>query len=135
MNVPDGRLRERLAELLDGRRWTDLREAALASECAGLPGRWDRAVRWYRRASRERRPRETIGAVVAAILDELRGVATAGALRRRYRERDGDWASTVMNVAASATSERRTCGGWRMRPTAFAGWSLRTDNASTWGVP
>src|SRR6266508_4635070 len=43
-------------------------------------GQWENGVnvpdgiRWYRRASRERRPRETIGPAVAAVLDELRVV-------------------------------------------------------------
>lgn len=55
-----------------------------------------RAVQWYRRASRERRPRETAGVALAAILDELRDVTTAEALRGHYRERDGDWAHGVV---------------------------------------
>jgi transcriptional regulator with XRE-family HTH domain len=57
--VPDGQRRERLLELLQGRSWPALRAAASAGE--GLPASWARGVRWYRRASRERRARETGG--------------------------------------------------------------------------
>ncbi len=96
VNVPDGMLRERLADLLDGRRWPELRAAILADAGDELPAPWDRAARWYRRASRERRPRETVGRAVAAVLDELRGVETAGALRHHYCECDGDWAATIV---------------------------------------
>ena len=60
-------------------------------------GQWENGVnvpdgiRWYRRASRERRPRETIGPAVAAVLDELRVVVFPDDLRRAYCERDGEW--------------------------------------------
>lgn len=96
-NVPNGMLRERLAELLDGRHWPELRAAMLTKPGEGLPSSWDRAVRWYRRASRERRPRGTAGAAVAAVLDELRGIATAGELLGHYRGQDGDWARSIVD--------------------------------------
>lgn len=96
VNVPKGMLRERLTDLLDGRRWPELRAVMIAGSDDSLPDPWDRAVRWYRRASRERHPRETSGVAVAAIVDELRGVTTVEALRGHYRERDGDWAATVV---------------------------------------
>ena len=93
--VPDGIRRERLIHLLEGRLWPDLRVAALEGD--RLPVSWDRGVRWYRRASRERMPRTSVGAVVGSILDQLRDVASQQALRERYCERDGDW---VWGVAA-----------------------------------
>jgi len=89
VNVPDGIRRERVVELLAGKRWLALRAAALVGE--GLPASWDRGVRWYRRASRERRPRETLGPAVAAVLDELRAVVFPENLRQAYCERDGEW--------------------------------------------
>jgi transcriptional regulator with XRE-family HTH domain len=91
--VPAGIRRERLVELLEGRRWPELRSAALAGD--GLPASWERGARWYRRASRERPTRETVGAVVAKILDEVRAVASPRALRESYCARDGDWVRTV----------------------------------------
>ena len=91
--VPDGQRREWLTELLQGRAWPELRAAASAG--AGLPASWARGVRWYRRASRERRPRETWGRVIAAVVDHLRSEESPGALRDRYREYDGDWAYGV----------------------------------------
>jgi transcriptional regulator with XRE-family HTH domain len=50
VNVPDGLRRERLTDLLAGRLWPALRAAALVGD--ELPSSWERAVRWYRRASR-----------------------------------------------------------------------------------
>jgi transcriptional regulator with XRE-family HTH domain len=97
VNVPDGILRERLADLLDGRRWPELRSAMTADAGDGLPGSWDRAARWYRRASRERRPRETTGALVAAVLGELRGLVAVAGLLGHYRDRDGDWVRAVLD--------------------------------------
>ena len=93
VNVPDGLRREHLIELLDGQRWPELRAAALAGD--GLPAAWDRGARWFRRASRERRPRETIGAAVAAVLAHLQDVASAAALRQRYCAHDGEWVRGV----------------------------------------
>ncbi|MPZ49273.1 MAG: hypothetical protein GEU75_08235 [Dehalococcoidia bacterium] len=91
--VPDGIRRERLVELLEGRRWPELRAAAIAGH--GLPGSWERSGRWYRRASRERPMRETVGGVVAAILGDLQAVTSTASLRRSYCEHDGDWAGTI----------------------------------------
>ncbi|GIW07414.1 MAG: hypothetical protein KatS3mg060_2219 [Dehalococcoidia bacterium] len=93
MNVPEGLRREHLIELLDGQRWPELRAAALAGD--GLPAAWDRGARWYRRASRERRQRETVGAAVAAVLAHLRDVASPEALRQRYCAHDGEWVRGV----------------------------------------
>lgn len=105
-NVPKKMLRELLVELLDGRRWPELRAAMLGVGNDRLPEPWDRAVRWYRRASRERRPRETVGTAVAAILDELRGAETVEALRQHYCECDGDWATTVISRRAPGDEQR-----------------------------
>ncbi len=52
-------------------------------------------MRWYRRASRERGPREGLGAVVAAVLDDLRAVGSPDGLRLRYVARDGEWAHAL----------------------------------------
>jgi transcriptional regulator with XRE-family HTH domain len=88
--IPEGVLREELGLLLDRRRWPELRTAMLGADGDGLPVAWSRAVRWYRRASRERRARDTFGLAVAALLEELRGVATVEALREHYRAQDDD---------------------------------------------
>ena len=93
INVPEGIRRERLVELLEGRRWPELRAAAIAGE--GMPASWERAARWYRRASREQRARETVGVVVAKVLDGLQAVASLGALRERYCGHDGEWVHTL----------------------------------------
>ncbi len=93
VNVPDGLRREHLIELLDGQRWPELRAAALTGD--GLPAAWDRGARWFRRASRERRPRETIGAAVAAVLAHLQDIASPEALRQRYCAHDGEWVRGV----------------------------------------
>jgi hypothetical protein len=61
----------------------------------GLPAAWARGVRWYRRASRERRARETWGKVIAAVLEPLHSEESSEALRDRYREHDGDWVHGV----------------------------------------
>ena len=55
LSVPEGIRRERLVAVLDGRCWPELQAATIVSD--GLPEAWDRAARWYRRASRERQPR------------------------------------------------------------------------------
>ena len=93
VTVPDGIRRERLIELLKGRLWRELREVHVTG--TGMPARWNDAARWYRRASRERQPREMIGAVVAAVLDDLRLASSTELLRARYCERDGEWAHRV----------------------------------------
>lgn len=93
VTVPDGLRRERLTELLEGQLWPELRAAIIGGD--GMPGRWNQGARWYRRASRERGPRESPGAVVAAILEDLRAVGSRDALRRRYAERDGEWAHAL----------------------------------------
>src|SRR5207245_2334089 len=94
VNVPDGVRRQLLTGLLDGKRWRELRSTFVAGR--GMPERWRAAVRWYRRASRERPPRETAGQVLRALLDELQAVGSAEELRRHYAETDGDWASGVV---------------------------------------
>jgi transcriptional regulator with XRE-family HTH domain len=93
VNVPEGLRREHLIALLDGQRWSELRAAALAGD--GLPAAWDRGARWFRRASRERRPREMIGAAVTAVLAHLQDVVSPAALRQRYCAHDGEWVRGV----------------------------------------
>jgi transcriptional regulator with XRE-family HTH domain len=118
VNVPEGLRREHLIELLDGQRWPELRAAALAGD--GLPAAWDRGARWYRRASRERRQRETVGAAVAAVLTYLRDVASPEALRQRYCGHDGEW---VRGVAAG--SELDEVQPLDLRRTEDAAYGLR----------
>jgi hypothetical protein len=110
--------RERLKELLAGRLWPELRAVVIAGP--GLPGSWAQAVRWYRRASRERRLREIAGTVVAATLEELRAAASTEGLRRSYVESGGDWARGV--AAAQRISEPAT--GW-LRRIEDAAYGLR----------
>jgi transcriptional regulator with XRE-family HTH domain len=115
VNVPDGIRRERVVELLAGKRWPALRSAALTGD--GLPVSWDRGVRWYRRASRERRPRETLGRVVAALLDELRAVVWPEELRQAYCERDGEWARAIAD--RQRLGEERRAELRRLEDAAF----------------
>jgi hypothetical protein len=68
-----------------------------------LPTRWARAVRWYRCASRECRPRSTLGVIVAELLDELRRVESVAGLRERYWNDDGSWIRGVAAALLSAT--------------------------------
>ena len=110
--------RERLKELLAGRLWPELRAAAIAGP--GLPGSWGQAVRWYRRASRERRLRETAGTVVTAILEELRAMEATEDLRRSYVESDGDWARGVAAAQRISAPEP----GW-VRRIEDAAYGLR----------
>jgi transcriptional regulator with XRE-family HTH domain len=116
--VPDGQRRERLLELLQGHAWPALRTAASAGE--GLPASWARGVRWYRRASRERRARETEGRVIAAVLEQLRSAESLGALRGRYREHDGDWAHGVATRCG-----RGEAHGMALRRIEDAAYGLR----------
>lgn len=120
-HVPDGLRRERVEALVDGRLWPELR-ADLVAEAgeAGLPVRWAAAARWYRRASRERAPRRTVGAAVAAVLDDVRTVDSPGALRQRYRQRDGGWAHDV-----AARHGLGTASGSELRRLGDAGYGLR----------
>ena len=74
-----------------------------------MPRRWAEAARWYRRASRERRNRVGVGAVVAAILQALRDVGSADGLRepalpgraRRERPRRARSRSRAREIVAS----------------------------------
>ena len=116
--VPDGVPRERLKELLAGRLWPEVRAVAITG--SGLPDSWEEAVRWYRRASRERRLRETGGTVVTAILNELRAAESTEGLRRSYVEHDGDRARGV--AAARRISEAEP--GW-VRRIEDAAYGLR----------
>jgi transcriptional regulator with XRE-family HTH domain len=107
--IHEGVLREELAQILDGRRWPQLRATMLGPDGDGLPVTWSRAVRWYRRASRERRPRETIGASCR------RGHCT-----RTIANAIGTGCGPSSRVTGSASS-RRICVGSRTLPTACAG--------------
>ena len=113
--VPDGLRREQLTDLLAGRLWPALRAAALVGD--GLPISWERGARWYRRASRERPARETLGGAVAAILDDLRVVDSPVPLRQHYGERDGEWARGV--AARQGLSEEHKAGLRRIEDAAY----------------
>ena len=89
VRVAEGYPRERLSDLVEGRMWPDLRSAFVETE--GLPPAWQEAARWYRRASRELRLRESAGVVVAAILEHLAAVGSPEELRLSYIQRDGEW--------------------------------------------
>jgi hypothetical protein len=93
VTVPDGARRERLVELLQGQLWPQVRAAVVA--VPGLPPRWAEAVRWYRRASRERGARLGVGTVLSAVLQVLREVDSPDGLRERYRAVPGEWASRL----------------------------------------
>jgi transcriptional regulator with XRE-family HTH domain len=112
--VPDGVARERLVALLDGRLWPEVRRAMVVGEA--MPQRWLRAVRWYRRASRERCHREAEGVAIAARLAQLRDVGTIEDLRQRYAECDEEWAASTLG-RASADSYRQS-GRYRAEDTA-----------------
>ena len=113
--VPDGQRRERLLELLHGRSWPALRAVASAGE--GLPATWARGARWYRRASRERRARETWGSVIAAVLDHVRAEESPEALRDRYREHGGNWVHGV--AAQCGLSQEHGANLRRMEDAAY----------------
>lgn len=89
VTVPEGVRCEQVQALLDGRLWPEVRAAMIQGE--GMPERWVRAARWYRRASRERLRRDTVGVVVATVLEHLRTVEALEGLRQRYCVDDGDW--------------------------------------------
>ncbi|MBI4495222.1 MAG: helix-turn-helix domain-containing protein [Chloroflexi bacterium] len=114
-HVPNGHPRERLVELLEGRFWHALREVIIEGE--GIPGRWCDAARWYRRASRERASRETVGSMVAVILDNLRQVDSSGVLRERYCEDDGSGAREL--VVRLVPNVLRQSDLWRVEDAAF----------------
>lgn len=101
VNVPDGSRRERLAELLEGKLWRAFRELVTQGDC--MPRRWNEAVRWYRRESRERSPRQTVGAVIAVALEELHAVEQLGGLRRRYCEDHSSWIRGVVEKVYSGS--------------------------------
>jgi transcriptional regulator with XRE-family HTH domain len=88
--VPDGIRRERLRELLAGQLWSELRASMIDGD--GMPMRWNQGVRSYRRASRDRVLRQSIGVIVSALLDDLRTLDSGEALRLHYVEHDGNWA-------------------------------------------
>ena len=107
--IPEGVLRERVEALASGRVWPTLRQAAVAADGAGrgtgagMPAQWEAAVRWYRRASRERAVRAALGSAIAAGLDALRAVDRPEELRARYLA-GGAWGSALPRDAAPAAA-------------------------------
>ena len=95
--VPEGGRRWRVEALVAGRLWAELRAAVVAAP--GMPARWGAAVRWYRRASRERARRAAEGAAIAALLGDLRDTHRPDVLRGRYSSAGAGWAH---GAAASA---------------------------------
>jgi hypothetical protein len=113
--VPDGMRRERLAALLEGKLWPELRASLIAG--VGLPKRWDEAVRWYRRLSREREPRAVVGVSVAAVLTPLRSIDDEGALREQYGTIGAVTTSVVADRGAPAVVGQTP--GWRIIEAAY----------------
>jgi hypothetical protein len=113
--TPEGVYRERVEALVAGRLWPDLRASVLAHPSSGtdgnMPARWAAAVRWYRRASRERTVRTALGPAIAAGLDALRTLEGPAALRARYLTVAGAWGSglarDVIPAATDAADLRR----------------------------
>jgi DNA-binding transcriptional regulator YiaG len=103
--VPSGLRKRRLIELLEGRQWTVLREAVVVGE--GMPQRWQHAVRWYRRGSRELRNRRTVGEVILMTMEETRGLTTTDELRRHYRERNRGWSANAATPMPAGATVRR----------------------------
>lgn len=89
VNVPDGMRKRELVALLDGHRWNLLRESAIGKD--GYPQRWEQAVRWYRRASREVRARQVITDPLLLFLKELRVMSTTRELRDHYLAQGRGW--------------------------------------------
>jgi DNA-binding XRE family transcriptional regulator len=87
--VPRGAPRDRLIDLLDGKLLVELRQAMVQG--TGMPDRWIRAVRWYRRASRERVMRQSVGLEVAEIVEQLWRIDSTDGLRWSYCHDDGAW--------------------------------------------
>src|SRR6266545_3811508 len=87
--IPEGGRRQRVEALVAGRLWSELRAAVVA--VPGMPARWAAAVRWYRRASRERAHRATEGAAIAALLEDLRDTHRPDVLRQRYAAAGAGW--------------------------------------------
>ena len=90
-NVAEGIRWERLVDVLTGRRWPDLRAAASAVMARALGAGGALVPPCLPRP----RTRETVGGVLAKILEELRTVASLGALRERYCGHDGEWVRTL----------------------------------------
>ena len=89
VSVPSGLRKRRLIELLEGKRW-------------------QHAVRWYRRASREVTHRRTLGEVIHATLEETRQLLTIEELRDHCRERDDGWPATLGAPLSAGSSVRLT---------------------------
>ncbi|CCF84007.1 helix-turn-helix domain-containing protein [Nitrolancea hollandica] len=98
-NVPDGVRRERVMALLGGQLWPQLRAVLVAGK--GMPRCWQRAVRWYRRISRDREQREQVGVVVARGVAQLRAVDDLEGLREQYRADDGGWLRDIAGQLAA----------------------------------
>ena len=78
---PPGIVGERLADLLEGSVWPEVRATLMEGEGLPRPGR--EAARWYRGASRERQSRESAGTrLCRRILEDRRCAEFAEALRR-----------------------------------------------------
>jgi DNA-binding transcriptional regulator YiaG len=123
--VPSGVRKRRLIELLEGKRWTVLREAVILGE--GMPQRWNQALRWYRRASRSVANRRTVGEVILATLKETRGLSTIDELRHHYQGRDGGWpANQWTSMPAGATARLAEDAAYGLRWTEIVS-GIRVD--------
>jgi transcriptional regulator with XRE-family HTH domain len=116
VRVPSGLRKHRWIELLEGKRWTVLREAVMLGE--GMPQPWNQALRWYRRASRSVANRRTVGEVILATLKETRGLSTIDELRHHYQGRDaGLPANPSTSMPAGATARLAEDAAYGLRWT------------------
>lgn len=123
--VPEGGRRQRVEALVGGQLWPELRSAVVAG--TGMPARWATAVRWYRRASRERARRTREGTAIASILEDLRDTQRLDVLRQRYAAAGAGWAHGWTRGAAPTPGDVHTHGpgGAVLRQIEDASFGLR----------
>src|SRR6266545_2497273 len=119
--------RQRVEALVAGRLWPELRAAVIA--VPGMPARWAAAVRWYRRASRERARRATEGAAIAALLEDLRDTHRPDVLRQRYAAAGAGWGHgaerSLAPITGPGVSGAGGAGGAALRRIEDAAFGLR----------
>ena len=94
-----------------------------------MPPRWAQAVRWYRRASRERARRAVEGAAIAALLEDLRDSHRPDVLRRRYAAAGPGWGHgaerSLAPITGPGVSGAGGAGGAALRRIEDAAFGLR----------
>lgn len=71
-----------------------------------MPQRWQHAVQWYHRASREVTNRRTAGELILAMLDETRGLLTIKKLQDHYWQHDLGWPANPTKPLPAGSSVR-----------------------------